>query len=242
MSARRAKRIIAISEFSKSEVMKYTGQLASKIDVTPLAGDASCGEHLGEERKGAVLRKYGIAGAPYIFCVANTYPHKQVHMLVEAYGRIMDRIPHRLVILGRARLGEGLVENAMAKVSDRDRVSRLDYIDREDLPALYQAASLFVFPSVYEGFGLPVLEAMMAGVRVLTNRSASIPEVGGDTVAYSRPDAESMAASILEALGEDQARRRTRLQQAAERAASLFSWTKCARATLKSFSDALADD
>ncbi len=229
MSARRAKRIIAISEFSKSEVMKYTGQPAEKIDVTLLAGDQSYGVPVGEEQREEVLQKYSIAGAPYIFCVANSYPHKQVHVLVDAFARIEAEVPHRLVILGRARRGEGAVQDAMAKVGDANRVKRLDYIDREDLPSLYQSAALFAFPSVYEGFGLPVLEALMAGTPVVTTRSGSIPEVGGESVTYfDAGNSEDLAAKLKAVLCSGAPKAVGSAQQ------KHFSWTATAAATLES--------
>ena len=178
------------------------------------------------------MAKYGIGGAPYILCVANSYPHKQVHVLVEAFGKIEGQIPHRLVILGRPRRGECAVQEAMTRVSDKTRVTRLDYVDREDLPALYQASSLFVFPSVYEGFGLPVLEAMMAGVPVITTRSGSIPEVGGDAVAYFEAGSSgALAARLKEVLVGGAADLAVNVDQLVKR----FSWAETARSTISSF-------
>lgn len=235
MAARRAKRIIAISKFSKSEVIKYTGQPAEKIDITLLAGDGAYSISASDEKKKEVLGRYGIGAAPYILCVANSYPHKQVHVLVEAFAKIEGELPHRLVILGRARRGEGAVREALARVSDKSRVMRLDYIDRADLPALYQSASLFAFPSVYEGFGLPVLEAMMAGVPVVTTRCGSIPEVGGDAVTYfDSGDSSDLAAKMEGLLGSGAA-----LPEISKRQVQQFSWVSTAKSTLDSLRSSL---
>lgn len=218
--ARRARRVIAISEFSKAEVTRHTGISGDRISVTPLAAS----EEFSRERPAA---EAGVP-RPYVLCVANTYPHKNVHALVEAYAAAQKDIPHHLVLVGKPRLGEHLTTAAIGKIADPTRLHRIEILSRERLIALYQHAALFVFPSFYEGFGLPVLEAMMAGAPVLTTRCGSIPEVGGDAVDYFDPgkpgDLADRMRSLLTGAENKTARARAR--------AMTFTWAKTAELTL----------
>ena len=147
---------------------------ASSIFSQPLSAD--------EKRKR--LQEVLKSDRPYLLCVANSYPHKNIPVLIEAFSQLENEIPHDLVLVGQPRLGEPGVQQALKQIKDPSRVQRLFHVSREALIALYQDADLFIFPSLYEGFGLPVLEAMMSGVPVLTTRMGSIPEVGGDDVQY----------------------------------------------------------
>ncbi len=215
-----ARRVIAISEFSKSEIVKHTGIGPEKIDVTPLAAD--------QDFATATPRPTHLA-KPYILCVANSYPHKHMEALVAAYAALQPEIPHDLVIVGKARLGEPAVQTAMRDVPDPVRVKRIAGLERQALIALYQHADLFVFPSRYEGFGLPVLEAMLAGTPVLTTRKASIPEVGGEDVTYFDPDREGDLAACIElALTKPDT---DRIARARARAAT-FTWARTGTLTL----------
>ncbi|MGI5868777.1 MAG: glycosyltransferase family 4 protein [Kiritimatiellia bacterium] len=224
--------VITISEFSRQEIVRYTQTPFDKIVVTMEAADERFSEPLpGDfiaERVTALLR----SGEPYILVVANTYPHKSVETAVRAFSEVCAEIPHRLVLLGKPRRGEGAVAAALAEAPEPERVLRLHHLDQKDLAALYQGADLFVLPSKYEGFGLPVLEAMSAGVPVLTTREASIPEVGGDAVAYARAGSPAaFAAEIRRLLALDAPSRAAMVAKARERAAG-FSWEATARATV----------
>ncbi len=228
--ARRARRLLAISEFSKQEIVRHTRAAAEKVVVTPLAADPAFGEQ--QERPQAFPHD-----RPYLLCVANTYPHKNVHALVAAYGEIQGGIPHDLVIVGKPRLGESDVRLALAGVPQPERVRRVGGLDRAALIALYQHASLFVFPSLYEGFGLPVLEAMLAGTPVLTTRMGSIPEVGGDEADYFDPaEAGDLARRMLGLL---KAKDENKIARARARAMS-FSWRRTAELTLEALERAAA--
>jgi glycosyltransferase involved in cell wall biosynthesis len=231
MAARRCRRIIAVSNFARQEIMRYTAARADAVDVTYEAADAAFGNRISEDSKNATLGRLGLAGTPYILCVSNTYPHKNIRALVEAFGNLLTKIPHRLVIIGRPRLGEPAVQAAIGALADKSRVSRIDWVLLPDMPAIYQGADLFVFPSLYEGFGLPVLEAMMAGVPVVTINMASIPEVGGENVFYSDGTGSDLAAKMMAALAMDATRRKEWCSKAATRAKS-FSWQATADKTV----------
>jgi alpha-1,3-rhamnosyl/mannosyltransferase len=170
--------------------------------------------------------------------VANTYPHKNVHAAVEAFSRLHNRIPHDFVLVGRPRLGERRLREALRGLDDPRRFIRLDRVARRDLIALYQGSTVFVFPSTYEGFGLPVLEAMTAGVPVVTTRCGAIPEVAGDHAWYADPASSAdLADRILEVVEQPPAERRQRIEAASRHAAG-FSWSRTAAETLAALHEA----
>ena len=216
LAARRCDAVVTISEFAKTEVVHFAGVASEKVTVTLLAADSAFGEPNGPP-------PLAVHGAPYLLCVAHTYPHKNVALLIRAFNRIALDLPHRLVLVGKARLGEPEVEEAL-KTSLPGRVIRLPHLSWRELIALYQGADVFVFPSLYEGFGLPVLEAMRAGVPVLTTREASIPEMGGDTVRYADGRDEVAFAEALRAAATVPCAERAKIVQAAKARAAGFTW------------------
>jgi glycosyltransferase involved in cell wall biosynthesis len=210
--------------------------------VTYLAAHPAFADTDGGTEARTPVEQMLAAKGPYLLCVANTYPHKNVHTLARAYMSLYERIPHRLVIVGNPGIGEGLVQEALASLRDPGRVVRLRGLASGNLAALYQNADLFVFPSLHEGFGLPVLEAMMAGLPVVTSRKGAIPEVGGDCVRYADPgDAEDLARAVREMLELSGEQRRAWVARARQRAAQ-FSWEQTADATVACLRDACGNN
>ena len=167
---------------------------------------------------------------PFLLYIANTYPHKNATRLVSAFDRINDRIPHTLVICGQPREGEP---------PPHPRVKRVHYITYEELIGMMQAADLMVFPSLYEGFGRPVVEAQEAGTRVIASRSAAIPEVGGEGATYfDGENEEGIAQAILDALNEPASTHVDMIARGKENA-KRFTWDECAKRTLEAFNIAL---
>ena len=239
MSAKRCERVIAVSRFSKDEIVKYTGVSSDKVDVVYEAANQAFGEVVSVEKRKAMLAELVPVDRPYILSVANTYPHKNIHLLVRAFGEVMGRIPHNLVLVGNARLGEGEVQAELKTISDKDRVIRLKKLSMQQLVPLYQGCDVFVFPSLYEGFGLPVLEAMMAGVPVLTTNKASIPEVGGDGVKYFNPaEKGDLCAKIGEIIAMSRQDRATLVNRAKEITKG-FYWKWTAQRSLETICKAL---
>jgi len=232
-AARRSRALLTLSDFSKQEILRYIVAHPENITVTHLAVDVAFGNPVPPE---LVLRvRQSLLGfqEPYILCVANTYPHKNVAALVDAFGRLQGRAPYRLVLVGKPRLGEPDVQQSLNRLADGARIKRVEQVSHDELVALYQLADVFVFPSLYEGFGLPVLEAMMAGVPVVTTRCGSLPEVGGDVVQYAdTPDAEGLAAAIRRVWAWSDGQRRDALA-AARRHAGTFIWSRTAAQTLR---------
>ncbi|MFA6242586.1 MAG: glycosyltransferase family 1 protein [Candidatus Hydrogenedentales bacterium] len=210
--ARRARAITTVSEFSKGRIAQRFGVNPSRIFVaySALSGDFSEAQPCNEER-------------PFLIYIAATYPHKNATRLVNAFATIADRIPHRLILIGQPRAGEP---------PTHPRVKRLHHIPYRELAGLLQAADLMVFPSLYEGFGIPVVEAQEAGTRVIAANAASIPEVGGEGATYFDGTSEaSIAKAILAALDEPHDLRE-RYITAGKDNAKRFSWKACAQQTL----------
>lgn len=237
-ACRRSRILLVPSNFSKSEVTRFTGTPADRIRVTPYAADPSFGVPFPQAESARRIANLTGRGGKYLLMVSNTYPHKNMDGGIQAFVALQKQIPHDLVLVGKPRLGEPLVEKALAGIEDRRRFIRFQRIKRQDLIALYQGAAAMIFPSRYEGFGLPVLEAMLAGTPVITTRCASIPEVGGEHVWTADPESPAeIAARIREVLAlapDDRARRR----EAARQHAKGFSWSRTAQLTAQALREA----
>ena len=221
------------SEFSRQEIVRSTPTPFMRIEAIPYAASENFAKRLPAEFIAERVLALTHGAEPYLLCVANSYPHKNVETAVAAFGEIMAEIPHKLVIVGKPRRGEAAVDEALDALPANDRVTRLHYVTETDLTALYQGADMFVLPSKYEGFGLPIIEAMMAGTPVITTREGSIPEIGGDTIEYARTgDAADFAAAIRKILALDPQSLRDVTARAAARAAR-FSWDETARQTVE---------
>jgi glycosyltransferase involved in cell wall biosynthesis len=232
MAARRSRRIIAISEFSKTEIVRYTAAGLGKVEVVPLAASADFAVPLSIERRNSLLAPLLSLDKPYLLTVAASYPHKNLPALVRAFGTLMNTIPHTLVMVGNEGLGESEVREAVESIPDSARVIRLRKLSRETLVALYQGCDVFVFPSLYEGFGLPVLEAMTAGVPVITTRHGSIPEVGGEGVVYFDPkESGALAGRLRDVIGWSAVDRAVHVARGRTHA-SRFSWAATADQTV----------
>lgn len=214
-AARRCAAIVAPTEFAKREIVEFAGADPARVFVTLEGADPA----FRQPRPAPAAA----AGGPFLLCVAHTYPHKNVGLLVRAFSRIAGEIPHRLVLVGKPRFGEPEVAAAL-RAAPAGRVVRFPGLPWPELIALYRHADWFVFPSLYEGFGLPVLEAMRAGAPVLTTREASIPEIGGDAVRYADGRDEAAFAAALRAALTLPPAERAQLVAAAKRRAENFTW------------------
>jgi glycosyltransferase involved in cell wall biosynthesis len=232
-AARISRRVITCSRFSKEEIIRFTAARPNRVHAISEAvtGDFGQAPIPLYQHSANVLRS--LSTKPYLLTVANTYPHKNIHTLIEAFGLVMSNIEHDLIIVGLPRRGETQVQEALSGLEDRIRIKRVSRLSTDEIISLYSFADVFVFPSLYEGFGLPVLEAMLAGVPVVTTRMGSIPETGGDFVVYADPPGKhSLAQKILEVLDWDPQQRENRVQKAKKRAET-FSWKSTAVETFK---------
>jgi len=232
-ACRNAELVIAVSRFSRDEIVRHRLAPGSRVAVVSEGVDAAFARPPSMSPSGPAVVPDMPPATPYLLCVAHSYPHKQVHRLVEAFALLERQIPHHLVLVGKARRGEAALQECLARLREPRRVHRLQGLEHPALIALFQGADIFVLPSIYEGFGLPVAEALMAGVPVVTNRLASLPEVGGEHAVYAAaPTAEALAAAILSVSAWPPEERARRIQEGQDFAAGL-SWEASATAILE---------
>lgn len=230
-SARRADAVIAVSEATRRDVIAIYGVPEEKVEVIYEGVDPAC-VPVGD--RGAVERYRAGRGLParFILSVLSLSPRKNIPGLLRAFARFVKSsgLPHHLVIAGKSYGARGPQGEAEA-IGIADRFRFIDYVPGEELPLLYNAAELFVFPSLDEGFGLPPLEALACGCPVVSARTGSLPEVLGDAARYFDPaDEGGMAEALARAAGEgtDPVGRERGIARARE-----FTWEKAARETVR---------
>lgn len=233
--------VIADSEATRRDIIRLLEVPPEKVTAIPLACTAEFRPFPREQALAAIRAGYeshGLSG-PYILFVGTLEPRKNLVGLLRAFSKIASRIPHQLVLAGARGWNTAEIFEAIAALGLRDRVAHLGYVADNDLPRLYAGADVFVLPSHYEGFGLPVLEAMACGCPVVVADNSSLPEVAGDAGLYCKADdPETIGAAMLEVLGNDA--RRSELVRRGLAQAAKFSWETTARATLDVYRSALA--
>ena len=177
-AATASEHIMTISEASKKDIMKYLGVPADKITVTPLAADTNHFTKATVEQVARVREKYQIT-PPYLLFVGTQEPRKNIPALLRSFATIAHDVPHQLVLAGKKGWKFQAVKAQLRRLPIRHRITELAYVDYADLPALYSGADVFVWPSVYEGWGLPVQEAMACGTPVIVSNGGALPEVVG---------------------------------------------------------------
>ena len=231
-NARAAAHIIADSQATKRDLVERYGVEPSKISVIYPGYDEEAFQPLRDrEAIEAVKTRYGIAG-DYILFVGTIQPRKNLVRLMEAFSLLKRQAADlQLVIAGKKGWLYEAIFRRVRELGLEGRVVFTGYVAEEDLPALFSGARLFVFPSLYEGFGLPVLEAMACGTPVVCSNASSLPEVAGDAALLFDPlDVEGMAAAMERILSDK--RLRAELIERGLKRARGFSWEKCARQTL----------
>ena len=235
-AARSADRLIAISEAAAAEITELLDVPRDRIDVTHLGGKPT-----GPATPEPELRsRLGLGDGRLILSVSARRPHKNLPRLLQAFALLDSQPAPTLVLPGYPTEFEGEIEGEVGRLGIADRVRILGWTEDEDLEGLYRAATCFVFPSLAEGFGLPVLEAMQRGVPVACSNSSSLPEVAGDAARYFDPlDTSEIAAALEELLGDPA--KRSEFAEAGRRRARLFSWERTARETAASYERAWSE-
>jgi glycosyltransferase involved in cell wall biosynthesis len=272
LSARRAARIITVSQHARDEIVARYRVPREKVAVTYEAASEHFRPIEDQTVLQAVRRKLGIGDGPFLLALGNLQPRKNIGRLIEAFARMVSqqatrqdqgkgyggqRNPitvHRssimdssepgspiidvptLVIAGQAQWLESELYKTVARVGVEGRILFPGYVDEADLPALYSAATAFVFPSLYEGFGLPPLEAMACGTPVICSNAASLPEVVADAALSIDPTDVDALAQAMQAMLTSPGLRRDLRQRGLHRAAR-FSWDRCALETLAVYRD-----
>jgi glycosyltransferase involved in cell wall biosynthesis len=235
LTARRAARILTVSEHTRREVIGLLGVPPERVVVTPNAARA----HFRPPPIGAIDQLRARHGLPerFLLYVGTLEPRKNLTTLLEAFAEVARRTDATLLIGGGKGWLYTPIFERLTALGLRDRVRVVGYIDEEELPLWYAAATVFVFPSIYEGFGMPPLEAMACGTPVVTSNTSSLPEVVGDAGIMVDPhDAAALAAALAQLLNDADLRAdlRTRGLQRAAR----FTWNTTAERTLRAYEDA----
>jgi len=231
-----ADKIIANSRRTEKDLIRHLGIDPAKITVAYLDVDEIYKKDVSEEKSRRVLEKYNLSPG-YIYTGGGLERRKNTESLLRAYKMLLERNKKayfihdfpELVVSGKLlpQLAPLVldVEKLVREINLTQHVRILDFVPQADLPAIYKNAQLFVYPSLYEGFGLPVLEAMNQGVPVITAKTSSLPEVGGDSVLYCDPaDIEDLAMTIRNALINKKLR--TTLAVRGKERARNFSWDR----------------
>jgi glycosyltransferase involved in cell wall biosynthesis len=235
--------VLTYSEHTKREAVELLGVAEDRVRVIPLAAQEQFRPVGDQELLRATLAKYDLAGRPYVLYVGHLEPRRNLVRLVEAFGLLRREEPgleHRLVLVGHKGDQGDRSEPVFDAIRDRGlgpHVRWLGYAPRADLPVLMSGADLFVYPSLYEGFGLPPLEAMACGTPVVVSATTSLPEVVGDAGLLVDPlQVGELAAAMHRVLTDRQLR--AALRDKGLRRARLFSWDRTARLTLAAYEEA----
>jgi len=227
-----AQAVFAISEYGRREIIDEFHLPPDRVHCTYPGVDASLFESRDASNGGDVLRRHGISRS-YFLHAGTDLPHKNLALLLRSYAWLRalwkrpEPVPELILIGHRSGVPGGVFDLGAAPAAG---VRYLGAVDRQDVPALYQQALALVYPSSYEGFGLPILEAMAAGTPVLCSRLTSIPEVAGDAALYLEELSMDEIAERMMALASDEVLRR-RLIEAGRKRAQAFRWEDTARKT-----------
>jgi alpha-1,3-rhamnosyl/mannosyltransferase len=227
-----ASAIICDSAFIRQEIINILGVPADKVVDVPLGVD-----QVFHPRETTTLRpvlaRYHLDGLAYLLAVSTLEPRKNLPRLLIAYARLPEalRARHPLALVGAKGWLNTELERHLAPLERTGQLRRLGYVPQEDLPALYAGAHAFAYPSLYEGFGLPLLEAMASGIPALSSHRSSLPQVAGDAALLIDPeDIDDLTAGLERLLSDDLWRvaARPRGLEQAER----FSWERCVEETV----------
>ena len=237
----RADRILVDSAFIAQELQQHYSVSPQKIVLAPLAHSKNF-ELRRETQLDGTLRRHGLQYKSYFLFVGTLEPRKNLPLALRAHAALPPSVRRHfpLVIAGGSGWLTHDIESELTKAAADGDVRKLGYIDHDDLTDLLAGARAFVFPSLYEGFGIPILEAMASGTPVLSSNAASLPEVGGEAARYFDPQDQPGLTRLMAELVEDATECR-RLSAAGIERAKLFSWEKCAALTVNAYRAALAE-
>jgi glycosyltransferase involved in cell wall biosynthesis len=235
-AARRSHRVIADSDSTRDDLVRHLGTPRAKIDVAPLGVSPRVG--VPPTPTPELRRRLDLDERPLVLSVSAKRPHKNLARLLRALAAIEAARRPSLVVPGYPTPHERELHELVGALGLADRVRLPGWLAAEDLEGLYAAATCFVFPSLYEGFGLPVLEAMARGVPVACSDRASLPEVAGDAALLFDPERVEAIGAAVERLVSDTTLRE-QLRGAGLRRAAGFSWGRTAELTVASYRRAL---
>jgi glycosyltransferase involved in cell wall biosynthesis len=236
-SARRADRVIAISEAARDDFVTNLGLEAARVDVTPL-GVKPTGE-VAAESEPELRQRLDLGEASVVLCVAQKRPYKNLATLVRAASDLDDR--SMVVLAGAPSAHEEELKLLARKLGVDDRTRFLGWVSESELEGLYRLASCFVLPSLIEGFGLPVLEAMARGVPVACSDNSAMAEVAGEAALLFDPEDQQAVTESIRRLLSDRELAISLVERGRERV-RLFTWERTAEATLACYRRAVAGE
>jgi glycosyltransferase involved in cell wall biosynthesis len=228
--ARRVDRVVTDSENSKQDLVRHLRLDPEQVTVIP-PGVGPAFRPVPSVEAEPILRRYGIR-SPYLLCVGSIEARKNLSRLLEAFAEVHASAPEwSLAVVGARKWKFGPVLETLDRLRLGDAIRFTGYVDDRDLPALYGGAGAFVFPSLYEGFGLPVIEAMACGTPVITSTSSSLPEVAGSAALLVDPrDVTALAEAMYRVLMDDALA--GRLREDGINRARRFTWDRTGHATV----------
>lgn len=233
----KSKKIIAVSKNTKKDILKFYQVPEEKVEVIYNGFE----KPVNEKKVGIknVLKTYDLRPKMYLLYVGTLQPRKNINTLIEAFKKVSEtQKDWKLVIVGKKGWLYDDIYRLVTGLNLSDKVIFTDYIPDEDIAALYSEAFCFVLPSLYEGFGIPILEAMSYGCPVITSFSSSLPEIGGDACMYLDPEDVNDLVGEIEALQDNKVREEM-IKKGKERVKQ-FSWSKSAKETLEVIRQAAA--
>jgi glycosyltransferase involved in cell wall biosynthesis len=228
--------VVSISEFTKIEFCERTGMSPDRVRVAPLAASEVFHPVRDPEAIAAMRARYQLPEGNYFLCLAAPQPRKNLAHLIRSFFRLLDEhhLPDTHLVLagskGQGWMYDEIFAAAESSAAHRSRLVFTGYVAEEDLAPLYSGATAFVFPSLYEGFGLPALEALACGTPVITSRTTSLPEVVGDAGVLVDPSDPNELCDAMAAILADHSLRE-RLKDRGPARAAEFSWRRCAELT-----------
>jgi glycosyltransferase involved in cell wall biosynthesis len=224
--------VVTVSESSKCDIVEFLGVPPERVWVTPLASRYATDTQGGSREMQAV----DLGDRPFILFVSTLEPRKNVVRLIQAFDQLKTdrRIDHQLVLVGQKGWQFGPIFEAIAASPWQHHIRHLDYLSDAEVAYCYGKADVFAYPSLYEGFGLPVLEAMTLGCPVVTSNTSSLPEVTDNAALLVNPTCIDDLAETLERVIGDRALRQSLIDRGYCQAAK-FSWSRTAQATLSAY-------
>jgi glycosyltransferase involved in cell wall biosynthesis len=229
-----SKAIITVSDFTKKEIKNIFGNFDHKIIVVPNGFNSQIYKKIQDKDKiNKILNKYGIE-APYFFYVGRLERKKNTPQMIESFALLKEKnknLKHKLVLVGDASFGFDEVMYTIKEYELDDDVIMPGWVAEDDMPFLYNGADAFIFPSLYEGFGIPLLQAMAVGLPIASSQASSMPEITGEAALLFNPNNIILMAEAMERIITDN-ELRERISLLGIERAKQFSWEKCAQETL----------
>ena len=233
LAVKNADHIIAVSNSTKNDILKFYPEIkAEKISVVYHGFDKGLFRQESAQEESDLLKSYNLTDKNYLLYVGAIQPRKNLEVLIEAFEKIKEKNPNMKLVIAGAPAWKS--DNIIKKINNskfKDDIIITGNLSFKETSVFYRKAKMFIFPSLYEGFGIPVLEAMASGIPVICAKNSSLTEVGGDAVLYfETKNSQDLADCINKIVNEEEFNERL-IKQGIERVKN-FSWEKCARETL----------